>query len=47
MTVLANDGECYYGVYYGCLCAAREHNCLLCAERLTNAVNYAHSSEHN
>jgi hypothetical protein len=47
MTVLANDAECYYGVYYGCLCAAREPNCRLCAERLTNVVNYPRSSEHN
>ena len=31
---------CYYGVHFGCLCAARDPNCRRCAERLTNAVNY-------
>ena len=44
MTVLANDAGCYYGVHFGCLCAARDPNCRLCAERLTNAVNHAHQT---
>ncbi len=37
--VTKNSG-CYYGVHFGCLCAARDPNCCRCAERLTNAVNY-------
>ena len=36
--VTKNSG-CYYGVHFGCLCAARDPNCCRCAERLTNAVN--------
>ncbi|MGA3198783.1 MAG: hypothetical protein ABSD89_05190 [Halobacteriota archaeon] len=31
---------CYYGVHFGCLNAACDPNCDMCAERLTNAVNY-------
>jgi hypothetical protein len=44
MTVLASDAGCYYGVHFGCLCAGRDPNCRRCAERLTNAVNYAHDT---
>ncbi len=36
-----NEIWCYYGVHFGCLCAARDSSCTRCAERLTNAVNYA------
>jgi hypothetical protein len=40
MTMLMKDTGCYYGVHFGCLCAARDPSCRRCAERLTNAVNY-------
>jgi hypothetical protein len=40
MTVSADNAGCYYGVHFGCLCAARDSNCRRCAEGLTNAVNY-------
>ena len=38
--MVTKDTGCYYGVHFGCLCAARDPNCRRCAERLTNAVNY-------
>ncbi|MGZ7132138.1 MAG: hypothetical protein ACXVH6_02015 [Halobacteriota archaeon] len=38
---MVTDLGCYYGVHFGCLCADCDPNCRRCAERLTNAVNYA------
>jgi hypothetical protein len=38
--MITKNSGCYYGVHFGCLCAARDPNCRKCAERLTNAVNY-------
>ncbi|MGA7076601.1 MAG: hypothetical protein WBZ42_08695 [Halobacteriota archaeon] len=39
--MVTKDTGCYYGVHFGCLCAARDPNCRRCAERLTNAMNYS------
>jgi hypothetical protein len=38
--MVTKSSVCYYAAHFGCLNAASEPNCRMCAQRLTNAVNY-------
>ena len=38
--MVTKNSVCYYAAHFGCLNAASEPNCRMCAQRLTNAVNY-------
>jgi hypothetical protein len=38
--MVTKNSVCYYAAHFGCLNAASKPNCRMCAQRLTNAVNY-------